>query len=84
MVSRRLPSGVGTPGVDTEPANTSSAEPRTMTVEEASEILGISRGHAYELIRRGELPGIRLGRRVVVPVRAIDDLLDQARAPESA
>ena len=36
----------------------------TMTVEEAAAILGISRGGAYELARRNELPGaIRLGGR---------------------
>ena len=39
----------------------------TMTVEEAAAVLGISRGGAYELARRKELPGaIRLGGRVVV------------------
>jgi excisionase family DNA binding protein len=30
-------------------------------------VLGISRALAYELVARGELPSIRLGRRVVVP-----------------
>jgi excisionase family DNA binding protein len=36
-------------------------------VPEAARILDISRAQAYELARRGELPGvIRLGRRYVV------------------
>jgi excisionase family DNA binding protein len=47
----------------------------TMTVEEAAVALGISRGLAYDLVRRGELPHLRLGRRLVVPVRAIETLL---------
>ena len=38
-------------------------------------MLGISRAHAYELVARGELPHLRLGRRVVVPKRAIEVLL---------
>ena len=37
------------------------------SVEEAARLLGISRAHAYELVARGELPHLRLGRRVVVP-----------------
>ena len=45
------------------------------TVEEAARLLGISRAHAYELVARGELPHLRLGRRVVVPKHAIETLL---------
>jgi len=49
----------------------------TMTVEEASEALGISRSLAYELVRRGEIPSLRLGRRIVVPVDALEDLVER-------
>ena len=49
---------------------------RTVTVEQAARELGIGRGHAYELARRGELPGvIRLGRRFVVSRAALDRAL---------
>jgi excisionase family DNA binding protein len=44
----------------------------TLTVEEAGARLGISRTLAYELVRRGDIPSIRLGRRVLVPVRALE------------
>jgi excisionase family DNA binding protein len=50
----------------------------TLTVEEAAQLLGISRALGYELVARGELPHVRLGRRIVVPRRALDDLLDAA------
>lgn len=52
-----------------------SVERQTMTVEEAAEVLGISRNLAYELVQRGELPSLRLGRRVVVPRAAMERLL---------
>jgi excisionase family DNA binding protein len=52
----------------------------TVTVAEAGKLLGVSRGLAYELVQRGELPAVRLGRRIVVPVRAIEALLDQVVA----
>jgi excisionase family DNA binding protein len=52
----------------------------TMTVEEAGVALGISRSHAYELVRQGELPSLRLGRRVVVPIAALEALVEVASA----
>ena len=48
----------------------------TMTVDEAAEALGISRSHAYELVRSGDLPSVRLGRRLVVPVRTLMAILE--------
>jgi excisionase family DNA binding protein len=42
-----------------------------LTVSEAGELLGISRAFAYELVARGELPVIRLGRRRLVPKAAL-------------
>ena len=50
----------------------------TLTVEQAGRLLGISRGLAYELVRRGEIPSIRLGKRILIPAQAIDDLLTGA------
>ncbi len=41
--------------------------PATMSVEDAGELLGISRRSAYRAAARGELPTLRLGRRLVVP-----------------
>ena len=58
-------------------------ERRTLTVEEAAQALGISRALAYDLVRRGEIASLRLGRRIVIPERVIDALLDAATS-ESA
>jgi hypothetical protein len=47
----------------------------------------IGRTLAFEAIRRGELPHIRLGRRILVPVDAFDVLLERQmarRATEAA
>jgi excisionase family DNA binding protein len=48
------------------------------TVEQAAMRLGINKWTYYELIKRGELPAIRIGRLLKVPKRAIDALLEQA------
>jgi len=51
------------------------AERLTYTVEEAAQLLGISRNSAYEAVRRSEIPTIRLGRRIVIPRSRLEDLL---------
>lgn len=53
----------------------------TMSVTEAAGVLGISRAFAYALVARGELPSLRLGRRVVVPRRALEQLIEQTDQP---
>lgn len=50
----------------------------TLKVEEAAEALGISRALAYELVARGEIPSLRLGRRIVVPRRGLEAMLAEA------
>ena len=57
---------------------------RTISVSKAAEVLGISRTTAYECVRTGDLPALRLGGRIVVPTQAIDDLLERASAIRSA
>jgi len=52
------------------------AERLTVSVEEAAEMLGVSRGTAYNLVRTGDIPSVRLGRRIVVPVRRLRALID--------
>ena len=47
-----------------------------LTVAEAGALLGVSRAFAYELVARGELPVIRLGRRILVPKAALLAMVD--------
>jgi excisionase family DNA binding protein len=54
----------------------------TLSVEEAAHVLGIGRGSAYEAVRRGELPAIRIGKRLVVPRAALQRLLEVGRRPQ--
>ncbi len=50
----------------------------TMTVEEAAVVLGISRATAYDAVSRGEIPCIRIGRRILIPKVALERLLEGA------
>ena len=49
---------------------------RTVTVTQAARILGISRGSAYEAAKTGELPVIRIGKRLLVSMEALDRMLE--------
>jgi excisionase family DNA binding protein len=47
----------------------------TFSVEEAGEILGISRCSSYAAVKSGVLPVIWIGRRAIVPRPALERLL---------
>jgi excisionase family DNA binding protein len=49
---------------------------RVLTVPQAARLLGISDRLAYAAANRGELPAIRIGRRLVVPGAALARLLE--------
>jgi hypothetical protein len=49
----------------------------------AGEALGLSRSAAYEAATRGDIPVIRLGRRVVVPTAALRRLLQLDGGPDA-
>ena len=44
-----------------------------VSVAEAAELLGIGRNLAYELVRENRLPHVKLGRRILVPRRGLED-----------
>ena len=48
----------------------------TYTVTEAAALLGISRTTAHECVRRGEIPSLTLGRRVVISRVVLERMLD--------
>ena len=49
--------------------------PPTLTVEQAGELLGVSRYAAYRAAGTGELPVLRIGRRMLVPTPRLLALL---------
>lgn len=51
--------------------------PLTLTIQETSRILQCGINGCYEAARRGEIPTIRIGRRLVVPTAALMAMLGQ-------
>ena len=56
----------------------------TYTVGEAAKAIGVGRSLAYELVRRGDLRTVHVGRRVLVPRDAVRDFLGLGQEQVSA
>lgn len=75
---------VDTPAQSTDrrevmPARSGGGQPDARpvyTVREAAEQLTLSLNSTYELVRQGVIPHRRLGRRIVVPRKALEDFLN--------
>lgn len=48
----------------------------TLTIPEAARLLGISISKTYEAARMGQLPAIKVGTRVLVSRRRLEELID--------
>jgi Helix-turn-helix domain len=54
-------------------------DPKTLSVPEAGKTyFGLCRAGSYSAAARGELPTVRIGRRLRVPIRALEKMLDGA------
>ena len=58
-----------------------STEKHTFSVEEAARMIGIGRQAMYELVRTGGVSSVKIGRRVVIPRRALEKLLGEEAPP---
>ena len=54
-------------------------ERSTLTVDETAKYLGIGRNSAYEAIARGEIPVLKIGKRLLVPKVALEKILNDPK-----
>ena len=47
------------------------------SVPEVAKLLGLSRASTYEAVRIGSIPSITIGRRILIPKVALQELLDR-------
>ncbi len=67
--------------IDSVPATKTASCTRSLR---RGALLGIFRAFAYELVARGELPAIRLGRRRLIPKVALNALIGLERMNQTA
>jgi excisionase family DNA binding protein len=48
----------------------------TLSVEHAARLIGISRTTAYRMVQSGELPAVRVGRRVLILKKPLMEMLE--------
>lgn len=60
---------------------TNETESAILSVNECAKMLKLSRGSAYQGCLTGEIPHIKIGRRILIPKIAIQKLLEQAETP---
>jgi len=51
---------------------------------EVGKALNLSRATTYAMVNQGLIPSIRFGRRIVVPRKALDEMLASAGRPDSS
>lgn len=51
-------------------------EKLTLTVTEMARLLGIGRGPAYEAVRKGTIPSVKIGKRLLISKQALMRILD--------
>lgn len=55
-----------------------TSERRWLSIAELAREIGISQMTLYRVIAAGEFPAVRIGRRLFVPARVLDQLADAA------
>ena len=64
---------------------TTNQERLTMTVPECAQLLGVGRNNCYERAKAGEIPSIRVGKRLLIPKVALQKWLDETKnRPQAA
>ncbi len=51
----------------------------TLSVEETARLLGIGRNLCYDRVKTGEIPSLKIGRRLLVPKAALEKLLAEPK-----
>ncbi len=67
------PTPTATAKVEAPPATTAA----TMSIIEAAKRLRIGRNQAYDAVHRGEIPSIKIGKRLLVPTAALNRMLGE-------
>lgn len=53
--------------------------PLCVSLVVAANLLGISKQLCYRLVHEGQIPSVRLGRRILIPLAALNEMLDENR-----
>ena len=66
-----------TASISTQATNDTDLSPTFLTVEQIAKRLYVGRSTAYNMINAGEIPSIRFGRLIRIPLSALDAYLSR-------
>ena len=55
-----------------------TSEQLTYSVREAAKLLGLSRNSAYQACLKGEIPHLKIGKRILIPRVQLERMLNEA------
>ncbi|MBM4463463.1 MAG: helix-turn-helix domain-containing protein [Chloroflexi bacterium] len=58
-----------------------SQEKLTLNMREVARVLGLSKSSVFAAVHRGEIPHIRVGKRILIPKAALERMLSEAAKP---
>ena len=56
-----------------------SSQRLTYSIKETAQVLGLSRNSVYQGCQRGEIPSIRVGKRILIPKAALLRILETTK-----
>lgn len=74
-LAQNIPAGTSV-GIESSDMDAPTAERQTISMAELAEMLGVSYRLIADAVARGEIDGIRVGRRVVIPKAVVDRMLN--------
>lgn len=57
--------------------DTQASEKLVYSVEEVATLLGMSKNPVYDAIRERQIPSIKIGRRILIPRAALEEMLSK-------
>lgn len=55
-----------------------NSEKLTLTVQDTAQMLGLSRNSVYQGVLTGEIPHVKVGKRILIPRAALERMLESA------
>ena len=69
---------VPAPDRNTKGTDMGAEEKAALSVRQAARLLGIGDNLAFRMVQEGRIPSVRLGRRILVPRRALERMLESS------
>ncbi|MCR5176820.1 MAG: helix-turn-helix domain-containing protein [Anaerovibrio sp.] len=52
---------------------TENFKPQFLSASKVAQIMGVSRGHIYDLVKAKEMPSSKLGNKIIIPIAYLEE-----------